>query len=182
MVAALSANGLAGASILEVGAGAGTAIASMFANGAVSATAVDLSPHYEETALRLLSERGVDNAVSWHTGDFVEMADGLPRSDVVFLNRVVCCYPFVDAMLDSATGRAVRLIAVSYPRDRLLTRAFTRLANLWLRMFRSTFRVFVHDPGEIGRRIESAGFDGVAGGRTPAWEWRVWAKPAQGPA
>lgn len=178
MVDALSDNGLAGATVLDVGAGAGTAIAAMFERGAAAATAVDLSPHYVETAERLLSERGVDDRVTWHTGDFVELADGLSRRDVVFLNRVVCCYPFVEEMLDSATDSAKRMVAVSYPRDRLPIRAFIRVSNWWLRLTRSSFRVFVHDPRHIGDRMEDAGFEEVASGRTLAWEWHVWKRPA----
>ena len=181
MVAALSDEGLEGITVLEVGAGAGTAIASMLERGAAAATAVDMSPHHEEAAARVLSERGLGDRVTWHTGDFVDLAADLPRRDIVFLNRVVCCYPYADAMLKSSTDCADRYLAMSYPRDTLLSRAFVRMANWWLRMTGSTFRVFLHEPERMIDEVERAGFERTAGGRTLAWEWRVWKRPVDRP-
>ena len=176
MVDALAEVGIDGASVLEVGAGAGTALVSLFWRGAAKATAVDLSPHYEETARSLLAGQGIDRPVEWHTGDFVDLAATLPTSDEVFLNRVVCCYPSMDRLVDSAVEHSDRLLTMSYPRDTMVTRLFFRIANWWLRVRRSAFRVFLHDPDAVDDRVQRAGFAEVTRGTTSAWEWRVWAR------
>lgn len=174
MVAALGSIGIDGSSLLEVGAGSGTAIAAMFDRGVATAVGIEISANYEATARGLLAERGVASAVDWRTGDFVELAGDLPDRDIVFLNRVVCCYPFMDAMVDTATGKARRLVAMSYPRRRSLVWLFMKVTNGWMRLNRNSFRVFLHDPGRVEERVAQAGFSEIASGTTAAWHWKVW--------
>jgi len=180
MLAALSPD-LQDATVIEVGAGAGTAMATMLESGARRAIGVDISPNYAETAHAFLEQRGHSDSIEWHTGDFVALAGDLPQADVVFLNRVVCCYPamhdLVDAAMTSSSGR----VAISYPRDRLMARLVVRLINTWLRINRNGFRVFVHDPGEITRRLQGAGFRTIETGTTSGWHWGVWARAGSRP-
>jgi len=176
MIEALQAEGLEGATLLEVGAGPGTALVTMLEAGAGRAVAYDISPSYEKVAGALLQGRGLTDRVEWHTGDYLASGDHRP-ADTVFLNRVVCCYP--DATLVGAVAdRAGRLLALSYPRRRWYTRVGIRVINgyLWLR--RVPFRVFVHDPGAIARSVVAAGFAEVASGGSAAWEWKVWRRAA----
>lgn len=178
MVEALSGGGLDGAVVIEVGAGAGTALAAMFEAGAADAIGIDISPNYEATALSFLEQRGHTDDVEWHTGDFVALADRLPRADVVFLNRVLCCYPHMETLLRAASAKSAGRLAVSYPRDRILARIVVGMINLWLKVNRNSFRVFVHDPSEISRQLTEAGFEPVEIGATPGWHWGVWARAA----
>lgn len=174
MVDVLQEQGLDRATILEVGAGSATAIVTMLESGASHAVAVDISPNYEKTARAFLEARGLGDSVDWYTGDFVAMADELPSSDVVFLNRVVCCYPDMPRLLDEAGGHARRFIAVSYPRTNPVSRFVTWGLNVWFRMHRNSFRTFVHSPDEISARLTGAGFEPVRTGTTPIWHWGVW--------
>ena len=174
MVEALRSRGLEGSAVIEIGAGAGAALATMLEAGATSAVGIDISPHYEKAALSLMSERGHEEKVVWHIGDFVAMSESLEAADVVFLNRVVCCYPDMEDMVDAAKGSTRGLLAMSYPRKRWPFRIGIRLINAWSRIRGSTFRVFVHDPESIGRRVGSADFEEVASGTTAFWHWKVW--------
>lgn len=174
MVAALTGLDIAGASILEVGAGSGTALVSLVEAGAAAATAVDLSPAYEPEARTLFSDRGVSAPLEWRTGDFVAVAPELAPHDVVLLNRVVCCYPHMEDLIDAAGSKSNRLLALAFPRRRLVVKLFVRMSNVWLRLRRNSFRVFVHDPRLVARRVAGLGFGEVASGSTVAWEWHVW--------
>jgi hypothetical protein len=174
MVNVLRGEGLEGATVLEVGAGSATAVATMLDSGADRATAIDISPNYEATAKDFLEERGLADAVDWHTGDFVALADELPRCDVVFLNRVVCCYPDMPELVDAAAGHADRYIAASYPRTNLGSRFVTWVLNGWFRIHGNTFRTFVHSPEQIAGRLVAAGFEPVRIGTTAIWHWGVW--------
>lgn len=176
MIEALQAEGLQGATVLEVGAGPGTALVTMLEAGAGHAVAYDISPSYESVAGALFQGRGLTERVEWHTGDYLASGDQR-RADTVFLNRVVCCYP--DATLVSAVAvRASRLLALSYPRRRWYTRAGIRVINGFLRLRRVPFRVFVHDPDAIASKVAAAGFEEVATGGSAAWEWKVWRRAA----
>ncbi|MBI5157037.1 MAG: class I SAM-dependent methyltransferase [Acidimicrobiia bacterium] len=176
MIAALRAEGFDGATVLEVGAGPATALVTLLEAGAGRAVAYDISPSYERVAGALLQGRGLTNRVEWHTGDYLASGDDRP-AEVVFLNRVVCCYPDI-ALVGVVADRASRLLALSYPRRRWYTRSAIRMINgyLWLR--RVPFRVFVHDPGAIARNVIAAGFEEVAGGASTVWEWKVWRRAA----
>jgi len=173
MIGALARRGLEGSTVLEVGAGVGSAQVAMLSSGATTGIAYELSPEYEAVAAELLAEHRLTDRVDWRTGDFVT-GQGTPRADIVFLNRVVCCYPDMLTMVDRAVGASNRLLALSYPRKRWFVRFGLMGINAFLRLRRTTFRVFVHDPEEITRRVGGAGFTEVASGRTAVWEWRVW--------
>jgi magnesium-protoporphyrin O-methyltransferase len=177
MVEALRSKGIEGASVLEVGAGVGSAQVGLIAGGAASSVAYDLSPAHHEVGAGLLAEYGVADRVEWRTGDFVADA-AAPRADVVFLNRVVCCYPDMEAMVDAAASRTNRLLAMAYPRDRWWVRVGVRTVNGVMRIGRTTFRVFVHPVADIAERVAVAGLSEVAGGRTALWEWHVWERVA----
>lgn len=174
MVRAVAERGLAGASVLEVGAGAGTAQVALLEAGAGHSVAFDLSPSAERVARDLLAERGLGGRVEWHTGDFVAESSSVGQADVVFLNKVVCCYPDMAALVDAATAHAGRLLALALPRRRWWVRLGIGLINGFLRLRNTTFRVFAHDPAEVARRVESAGLVEVASGATPAWQWHLW--------
>jgi len=174
MVDALAERGLDDCSVLEIGAGSGTALVSLLDSGAQAAFGVDISPAYEQVAAQLLQERGYRDAVQWRTGDFVSIAPDIDDADVVFGNRVVCCYPAMEAMVDTAAGKARRFLALAYPRDRWLSHIIASLINFTMKLRRNSFRTYVHDPRAIAERVARAGFVEAAAGVTPQWHWYVW--------
>jgi len=173
MVRALRERGLDGASVLEVGAGVGAAQVELLQAGAGRGFAYDLSPAHRQVGEELLEAHGLADRVEWRTADFVADPAASP-ADVVFLNRVVCCYPDMPGMVDAASIRAGRLLAMSYPRDRWWVRFGIRALNGFMRVMRTTFRVFVHPTDEIYRRTTATGLTEIASGRTLLWEWHVW--------
>jgi magnesium-protoporphyrin O-methyltransferase len=110
----------------------------------------------------------------------------LDPHDVVLLNRVLCCYPDVDALLDNSLSAATTIHAFTAPPSAGLAGAFaraeTRLANVWFRIrgrkFRG-FRVHVHDLRAVDRRIREAGFLPITEARHRlVWHLVVYARPA----
>jgi len=160
---------LSGRTALEVGAGAGGFTISLLERGVGRVTIIDAAPAYIEAARRLAEERGVGDAVSAALGDYAESGPGEPV-DLVVMDRVVCCYPSWHALLDRATTQAGVAIALTYPRPKAYTRFGIALINLLMRLRRSTFRVFVHPPGDMHAFLASRGFAPELVGRTPFWE------------
>jgi magnesium-protoporphyrin O-methyltransferase len=179
MIAALGALSIRGGHLLEVGAGPGTAVVSLLEAGMESAIAYDISPSYEAVAGALFQGRGVETRVEWHIGDYLVAGDHRD-ADVVFLNRVVCCYPDMAPLVDAVAGRTRRLLALSYPRRRWFTRSAIRVMNAYLALRRVPFRTFVHDPDAIAARVAAAGLRPIAAGGSGIWEWKVWQRAVNG--
>ena len=108
----------------------------------------------------------------------------MPSSDVVVLNRVVCCYPSADALLANTLGAAGSVFAFTAPVDRgvmgFWNRILGRLGNGWYALRAKKFhgfRVFIHDLGAIEARIVGAGFHPLAREqRRLAWDLRVYTR------
>ena len=112
--------------------------------------------------------------LSDRTGDIVELAPDLPAADVVSLDRVICCYPNMPALVDASAGRARRLYGFVAPRERWLTRVGLWFANLFFRLQRNPFRVFVHSLDAVDGRLRTQGLFPRLARRTFLWEVRVY--------
>lgn len=170
LLRALRTEALEGAVLLDVGGGVGALQHELLANGVSRAVHVDASEAYLRASQSEAERRGHRERVEYHHGDFVEMAGDLPAADLVTLDRVVCCYPDMPALVAASTARARRLYGLSYPRARRLTRFGLALGNLWFRVRGSRFRTYLHPPEAIGAEIERHGFRRVARARTVLWE------------
>jgi SAM-dependent methyltransferase len=155
--------------VLDVGAGFGALTFRLLERGLIGAIAVDASQASLRAALGEAERRGCAQSVQFVHGDFVDLADRLPRSRVVALDRVVCCYPSCEALLNAAVGRAERCVAVSYPRDIWYVRLGMSAENARRRLARNTFRTFVHPRAVIEKTIARAGF--ALSNRRETWMW-----------
>lgn len=170
-----------GSTLLDVGGGVGAVQHELLDRGLASATHVDASPAYLEAARNEAERRGTGDRVSRLYGDFVDLAPGLPAADLVTLDRVICCYPDAERMLDAALSRTGRLLGLVYPRARFGAGTVLKAANLWCRLTRSAFRVHLHPPARIRARIESQGFASIGTARTFFWEVGVWRRSGAHP-
>ena len=165
LVAAGAVNG----SLLDIGAGIGALTFDLLDRGSRSAVAVDASSAYLTAAVEEATRRDRVGRIQFVKGDFVDLAPKLDHADVVTLDRVVCCYPFVERLLGPAAGHAERAIALSYPRDVWYVRAVLEFDNLRRRLTGNSFRTFVHSPALMERLILGAGFS--LSSRRTTWTW-----------
>ena len=177
---ALDEAGLEGRTVLDVGCGTGDLALAALGRGARSAAGFDLGSGAIANARALAQERGLSERATFEVGDGSQIA--LPRSDVVVLNRVVCCYPSAEALLANTLGVTGSVFGLTAPIDRGLVGLYNRvlwfLGNIWYALrakkFRG-FRVFIHDLGAIDARIVGAGFRPVAREHSRlVWELRVY--------
>lgn len=150
-------HGVEGATVLDVGGGNGTLGLELLKAGAARAVTVELSSSYDETALQLAREAGVEDRVERLVVDFAQAADSLPEADVVVMHRVVCCYPDGVGLVEAAGSRTRRLLAFSFPRRTWWTRLGVRLGNAFIRLRKTDFRGFVHPPGQLLAAAEDEG-------------------------
>ena len=149
----------AGYTVLEIGGGIGAIQLALLRDGAAASTNVELSASYEPFARELIDEAGLDGRVVRRVADFVAEADTVPAADVVILQRVVCCYPHAERLVASAAAHARRVLVLTFPVDRLWIRLLVPIANAWMRLRRSKFRIFAHRTSAV---IASAREEGLA--------------------
>lgn len=166
----LATHDLDGARVLEVGGGVGDLQVELFRAGAASSVNIELSGGYEATSAELMAAEGVDDRVERRLGDFVEQRDELAPADVVVLNRVVCCYPWMEPMMKAAVSKTDRFLALTFPRERWWMKAAVRLENTWMRLRSCDFRAFVHPVEKIESVATEDGLEVRHRDKSLAWQ------------
>lgn len=157
MVEFLEARGIEGATVLEVGGGVGEIQIELLKRGAARAVNVELSPAYEEEAMRLLREAGFEERAERLLLDIAAAPVAIEPADVVVLHRVVCCYPDSERLLGAAAEHARRLLVFSYPPRNTVSRLLIAAQNLLFRLLRREFRTFAHPPSRMVGVLEEHG-------------------------
>ncbi len=163
--------------LLDVGGGLGDIQIELFRHGLSRATHVEVSEAYVEAARDLAREVGFDDRVEFHVGDFVELAAAIPDADFVTLDRVICCYPDMPALLEASVSKARRGYAISVPRDIWPVRLFIAVENLVRLLKKSGFRTYVHPVREMDRRLRARGFTPAEERSTPVWRVLLYRRP-----
>lgn len=157
LIAALKAAGVVDRTLLDIGGGVGAIQHALLTDGARSAVAIDASSAYLDAAQKEAERQGHANRVAYQQGDFVELAPHLPQADIVTLEKVICCYPDMRALVGLSSARAGTLYGVVFPRDTWWMRIGGRVMNLLLQLQRSTFRFFVHPTEAIEAVVRANG-------------------------
>ena len=158
IVSFLADRPLEGSTILEVGGGIGAIQLELLKAGAEHAISVELSPQYETVAAELLAEADLEGRADRRIGDFTEMNGDLPVADAVVMNKVVCCYPDMPALVNAAAAHARDRIVLVMPREFWIYRLGIGLANLYLRLRRNAFRGFIHSRQALLDTAAARGF------------------------
>jgi magnesium-protoporphyrin O-methyltransferase len=178
VVNALTAQGISGSTVLDVGSGAGGLHIELLKSGAARATSIDLSAAYLQAAQAIAERLGFKDAVEHHLLDFAQRAGEVDPADVVVMNRVVCCYPNMRALVQPAANHARRLLALTFPRDVWWMRLGGRLLNAWMWLTRNSFRFFLHSPPDIVATVKAAGLAPVYERLSGPWTIAVFRREA----
>ncbi len=178
LIDALAAGEIAGSTVLEIGGGAGAIHHELLRSGAASAVDVDASRAYISVARDEAERQGHADRVRYLAGDFVELADEVQPADLVALDRVICCYPDMAALVGRSAGLARRRYALVYPRDSWLGRVGVALLNAQLRLSRSPFRVFAHSAADVDAIVAATGLVKQLQRTSRVWQLVVYERPA----
>ncbi len=171
LVHALIAQGVEGATLLDIGGGVGVVQLELLEAGAASSVDVDASAAYLEVAEAEANERGWPDRTRYLHGDFTVLADEVEPADVVTLDRVICCYPDARALIGRSAGKARRLYGLVHPVDRWWTRLFGAFGNLGYRIFRNPYRIHIHRQDLIDTLVRAEGLEPVSA--RSSWFWRT---------
>lgn len=164
--------------LLEIGSGVGHLHQTLLERGAQRAVGIDLAPAMIEQARQWAKERNLSDRVAYLSGDFMEQTALIQPAQVTLLDKVVCCYPHAEALIEAALAKTTEVVALTYPRDKGYTRAGVALGAAFFRLVGSAFRPYVHDPVRIEQWICEAGFEKLYEQSTVIWLTQVFRRPA----
>lgn len=176
LIAGLEKAGYQNATLLEVGSGVGYMHQVLLQQGAKSAVGIDLAPDMLKEAQAWADEKKLTDRVQYIQGDFIELLDQVDNAEVTILDKVVCCYPFAELLINSSTIKTNKVYALTYPRNRWFIRAVMEVMAFFLKLSGSDFRAFVHKPDDIERWITDAGFKKTYQNKTFIWLTQVYQK------
>jgi len=176
LIALLQQARVDGATLLDIGGGVGAIQHELAAAGIGQITSVDAAPAYLEAQKAEASRRGYAGRVTHLHGDFVAIGEQIPAHDIVTLDRVICCYPDMRALVERSAERARRVFGAVYPRGTWWNVVGIALVNTLMRLRRSPFRTYVHPPGQIERILGAHGLRLTAAKETLIWRVAVYAR------
>jgi 2-polyprenyl-3-methyl-5-hydroxy-6-metoxy-1,4-benzoquinol methylase len=174
LLEALRSLGLKNAALLDIGGGVGAIYHELLKDVAREATHVDASSAYLKEAKQEAARRGNTERVQFIHGDFTDVASDLPQADIVTLDRVVCCYPDFRGLLKAAADHSRSALAMTYPRETWYLQVGLACANVFQRLKKDPFRVFLHSVSEMESLLKKEGFVKTSGKRLFIWEMALY--------
>ena len=169
MVDFLARDGLAGATVLEIGGGVGAIGLELLRQGAASVMSIELTPAYDAEAERLAGELGVADRVQRRVVDVAATPKAVEPADLVLLHRVVCCYPDYHRLLGAAADRCRSRLAFSHPPRNLGSRAVVATQNALFALRGREFRTFAHPVQAMVEVVETRGLRSTYAHRRGVW-------------
>jgi magnesium-protoporphyrin O-methyltransferase len=103
------------------------------------------------------AREGVSDRFAARQGDFVALAAESPAVGIVTLDRVICCYPDMQALVGQSAAKATKLYGAVYPRDVWWARYGGATLNFAMRLFRVPLRNFIHPTAAVDAVIREHG-------------------------
>jgi len=175
MIDYMISRGMQGRTVLEAGGGIGAVQVELLKAGVARTVNIELSGGYEDAASELLQREGLSERVQREVGDFTELTDRFEADDVV-MNRVICCYPFMERLMKAAMSSSRRFVGATFPRDHLGSRVMVGVGNTYCRIRGVEFRSYIHPPDEIIATAGRGGFEVAFSDRDFIWNAVVFEK------
>lgn len=175
---ALIGEGVEGQTLLDIGGGIGVIALELFKQGVTTATEIEASPAYVAVARDTAEQQGMADRVACQEGDFVALAPSIASAGIVTLDRVICCYPDMLALVGQSAAKAGKLYGAVYPRDTWWVRAIRTAANRVLPLLRIPQHLYIHRSAEVDAVIQGCGLAPRFHHDAGYWQVVVYARPA----
>src|SRR5712692_11048869 len=145
--------------VLDLVCGADGLYIELLKNGAQNAVGFDLSPRMIDAASELARANGFESRAKFQEGNAATTE--LPRSDIVLMDKVLCCYSEWRPLLKNAMGASNLMVGFTVPRDEGITKLPFRLALKFANYFqrrRGGVLFYLHPLGTIDKSLQDAGF------------------------
>jgi len=176
IIEAVIATNRKGTTLIDIGGGVGAIYHELLNEFVSSAIHVDAAENYLSLARLESTRRGTQNRVQFIKGDFVDISTELPSSDIITLDKVVCCYPNIDSLLSTVASKSTGLVVLSLPREWLLIKFMVKTMNFVRKLSKNAFRNYVYSMSEISDILEKGGFTRTAFEVSGIWQIFVFEK------
>lgn len=178
LIEALQAEGVSGMTLLDIGGGLGDIQHALLSSGVSSATDNEASTSYLEACRQEAERLGHAGRIRHIPGNFVDVANVIAPADIVTLDRVICCYHDMPALVNLSAQKAKRLYGIVYPLDRPLVRLVMEvLYNFRHWAQRNPMRNFVHPSKQVEAIIQGNGLNRRFYKVMGPWQVVVFSRP-----
>jgi magnesium-protoporphyrin O-methyltransferase len=176
LIGAIREAGVEGSVLLDIGGGVGAIQHALIRAGAEHATSVDASTGYTEALRQEATHQGHADRITQIHGNFVDVAPTLEEADIVTLDRVICCFDDMPALVSASVAKARRVYGLVYPRDTWLLRGVVAIQHFMANLFRGKMRFFAHRTAEVDALVRSYGFEPLVHFNAGFWQVVTYAR------
>jgi 2-polyprenyl-3-methyl-5-hydroxy-6-metoxy-1,4-benzoquinol methylase len=176
LIEALQTEPLEGLTLLDIGGGIGAIAHALLSAGVSHALDVDASTAHLTAAREEAERRGLAERMTFAHGNFVELAPTLPAADLVTLDRVICCFDDMPALVGLSAARARRLYGLVFPRDTWWMRLFGQARTVLLALARTPIRFYVHSTTTVDAVARAQGLERKCSRVSGMWQVVIYAR------
>lgn len=177
LLKAIRSEDISGMTLLDIGGGIGAISLDLLEDGLLQSTSVEASTAYIELGQKEAQRLGYDDRIAYHHGDYTVLADQINGADIITLDRVICCYPDMEKLVNISSSKASKLYGAVFPRDTWWLKIGGKIALPFVRLFtRSTFTFYVHSNAEINSIIRSNGLELLFSRTKSIWNIVLYAR------
>jgi magnesium-protoporphyrin O-methyltransferase len=163
-----------GNTLLDIGGGIGTIQHELLKSGLSDVINVEASTAYINASKNEAERLGHKERIKFIHEDFIKVAHEVPITDIVTLDRVICCYPDMEKLVESSISRAGNYYGVVYPRDTWWMKIGFSVINLIEKVKRRKYRAFIHSKNDFHSIISKNKLKQLYFHRTKFWQIEVF--------
>lgn len=171
---AICKSSVKGMDFLDIGGGIGAIQNDLIKEGAKNGTSIEASEAYLEVAKEEARHNGMAEKVSFRHGDFTTTASDADAADIVTLDKVICCYDDIPALVGLSSRLSRKIYGVIYLRDVWWIKLGLPTLNLLLKIRGISFRVFIHPTKKVEEIIFGNGLKRYYYATTFIWQVAVF--------
>ncbi len=146
-------------SVEDLGCGSGGFSVELLREGASTTVGFDLAPNMIQSATQLALLNGFGATAKFQVGNAATAE--LPPSDIVIMDKVLCCYSDWQPLLKNAIATSRTMIGFIVPRDEGIAkpafRVGVRIVNYFARR-KGKILFYLHPLDRIDKTLRSSGF------------------------
>jgi magnesium-protoporphyrin O-methyltransferase len=176
LIEALLAEPISGMTLLDIGGGLGAIQHALLQAGVSQSLDVDASSAYLATAREEAERLGLKDRMRFVHGNFVEVAPSVPVADLVTLDRVICCFDDMPALVGLSAARSAKFYGVVIPRDTWWMQFLQQGRNLFRAITRTSIRFYVHPTKAIDAVVHDQGLERHVSRIVGMWQVIIYAR------
>ena len=148
-----------GKSVADLGCGTGGFTVELLKMGADAVVGFDLSPRMIESATSLANANGFGGRAKFQLENAATVE--VPSSDIVVMDKVLCCFSDWKLLLGNAIGASRRTIGFIVPRDQGITKIPFHLGVRIMNYFqkrKGNILFYLHPLDQIDQTLRDSGF------------------------